>query len=185
LNRVNNVNPLLCPKSSGSKRIIAFIEDKQLVKKILKHMGLWDIKRKPPPWVNVVHPPMEEPARWSLIICDDPSSPSADDPASPLILRSTGAICLLMLHRTGYLIDADRSTQRHSTGGSWQVIRLKSTFKKCSCGQIRRRLELAQNFNPALKMNVDNNARFCYRGGCWFRLIDTSICWAVLSHRSS
>jgi len=45
-------NPLVCSKCLGSKRIIAFIEDDQLVKKILEHLGLWHVKRKPPPRVN-------------------------------------------------------------------------------------------------------------------------------------
>ena len=48
IQKIYNVNPLLCSKCSGSMRIIAFIEDEQLVKKILKHLGLWRIKRKPP-----------------------------------------------------------------------------------------------------------------------------------------
>ena len=53
-------------------RIIAFIEDEQLVKKILKHLGLWDVKRKPTPRAN--SPPSEV-----IIIYDETSSPSADD----------------------------------------------------------------------------------------------------------
>ena len=28
-------------------------------------------------------------------------------------------------------------------------------------------------------INIDNKARFCYRGGHWFRLIDASICYAA------
>jgi|GEM_PF-2881897 len=36
-------------KCSESMRIISFIEDDQLVKKILKHLDLWDVKRKSPP----------------------------------------------------------------------------------------------------------------------------------------
>jgi hypothetical protein len=43
-------------------RIIAFIEDEQLVKKILKHLALWNVKRKPTPRAYVVHPPLVEPA---------------------------------------------------------------------------------------------------------------------------
>ena len=62
-------------------RIIAFIEDEQLVKKILKHLGLWDVKHKPPARAN--GPPTE-----SFIIYDESSSPGADD----------------------YLMDADRTT---------------------------------------------------------------------------
>ena len=42
---------------------IAFIEGEQLVKKILKStVGGWDVKRKPTPRANVVHPPLEESA---------------------------------------------------------------------------------------------------------------------------
>jgi len=62
-------------------KIISFIEDEQVISKILKHLGLWDVKRKPTPRAN--GPPTE-----AMIIYDESSSPSADD----------------------YLIDADRST---------------------------------------------------------------------------
>ena len=30
-------------------RVISFIEDEEVIKKILKHLGLWDIKTRPPP----------------------------------------------------------------------------------------------------------------------------------------
>ena len=30
-------------------RIISFIEDEEVIKKILKHLGLWDVKARPPP----------------------------------------------------------------------------------------------------------------------------------------
>lgn len=33
-------------------RILAFIEDEQVIKKILKHLGLWDQKARPPPKTN-------------------------------------------------------------------------------------------------------------------------------------
>jgi hypothetical protein len=29
-------------------RILAFIEDEEVIKKILKHLGLWELKVKPP-----------------------------------------------------------------------------------------------------------------------------------------
>ncbi len=38
-------------------RIIAFIDDQQLVKKIIKHLNLWDVNRKPPTSAN--DPPTE------------------------------------------------------------------------------------------------------------------------------
>ena len=53
-------------------RIIAFIEDEQLVNKILKHLSLWDVKRKLPPCAN--GPPIE-----AFLIDDDSPIPGVDD----------------------------------------------------------------------------------------------------------
>ena len=72
IQKIYNVDPLLCPKCLGSMRIIAFIEDQQIVKKILQHLDLWHVKRKPPPRSN--DPPSE-----AIIIYDESSSPGADD----------------------------------------------------------------------------------------------------------
>ncbi len=33
-------------------RVIVFIEDPDVIKKILRHLGLWDVKRKPLPTAN-------------------------------------------------------------------------------------------------------------------------------------
>ena len=46
IQKIYNVDPLLCPKCLGSMRIIAFIEDQQIVKKILQHLDLWHVNRK-------------------------------------------------------------------------------------------------------------------------------------------
>ncbi len=53
-------------------KIISFIDDSEIIKKILNHLGLWDVKRKPHPRAN--GPPTE-----SFIIYDESSSPGADD----------------------------------------------------------------------------------------------------------
>ncbi len=37
-------------------KILSFIEDPEVIKKILKHLGLWDIKARPPPKANA--PPL-------------------------------------------------------------------------------------------------------------------------------
>jgi hypothetical protein len=50
IQKIYNVNPLVCSKSFGSMKIISFIEDEQLVKKILAltkefesaDLGDWD-----------------------------------------------------------------------------------------------------------------------------------------------
>jgi len=53
-------------------RVIAFIEDPEVIKKIRKHLELWELKRLPRP---VAHAP---PIR-ALPIYDEPLAPSADD----------------------------------------------------------------------------------------------------------
>jgi len=53
-------------------RIISLIDDAEIIKKILKHPGLWDVKRKPLPRANSA--PTE-----AFIIDDECSSPGADD----------------------------------------------------------------------------------------------------------
>jgi len=55
-----------------SLEITAFIEDDQLLKKILEHLDLWDVKRKPPPRTN-------DPPIAGFIIYDQSSALSADD----------------------------------------------------------------------------------------------------------
>ena len=41
--------PLTCPKCSGVMKVISVIEDEEVIKKILKHLGLWAVKSRPPP----------------------------------------------------------------------------------------------------------------------------------------
>ena len=72
IQKVYHVDPLLCPKYLGFIKIISFIDDAEIIKKILNHLGLWDVKRKPPPRAN--GPPTE-----AIIIYDESSAPSVDD----------------------------------------------------------------------------------------------------------
>jgi hypothetical protein len=48
IQKIYEVNPLECPECHCSMRIIAIIEQEQIVKKILKHVGLWDVQKRPP-----------------------------------------------------------------------------------------------------------------------------------------
>ena len=41
---------------SGKMKILSFIEDPEVIKKILKHLGLWDIKARPPPKATATPP---------------------------------------------------------------------------------------------------------------------------------
>jgi hypothetical protein len=50
------VDPLTCPKCSGAMKVISVIEDQEVIKKILKHLGLWQVKpRTTPAWDALVH----------------------------------------------------------------------------------------------------------------------------------
>ena len=43
------VDPLLCPQCQGSMKIIAFIEEIDIIEIILKHLGLWETRNHDPP----------------------------------------------------------------------------------------------------------------------------------------
>ena len=53
-------------------RVIAFIEDPNVIKKILKQLSLWDVKRKPRPTANA--PPIDD-----FPVYDEQPGPRADD----------------------------------------------------------------------------------------------------------
>jgi hypothetical protein len=72
IQKIYEVDPLLCSRCQGSMRVIAFIEDEDVIKKILKHLGLWEVKRKPLPRANA--PPVDV-----FPACDDQPGPCADD----------------------------------------------------------------------------------------------------------
>jgi len=56
IQKIYEVDPLTCPKCSGKMKVISMIEDENVIKKILKHLGLWNQKARPPPKAN--SPPM-------------------------------------------------------------------------------------------------------------------------------
>ena len=56
IQKIYEVDPLTCPKCSRKLNVISVIEDEEVIKKILKHFGLWGIKVRPPPKANA--PPM-------------------------------------------------------------------------------------------------------------------------------
>jgi hypothetical protein len=64
IQKIYEVDRLTCPKCASQMRVISVIEDSEIVKKILRHLGLWDqnppylrrVKARPPPKVN--SPPM-------------------------------------------------------------------------------------------------------------------------------
>ncbi len=57
IQKIYEVDPLTCPKCQGQMRIISFIQDEEVIQKILKHPGLWLVKPRVPPRANA--PPRE------------------------------------------------------------------------------------------------------------------------------
>jgi len=51
IKKIYELDPLTCPKCKGSMRIIAFIEDYKVIKKILDWLGIEEFKRD-----NGLHP---------------------------------------------------------------------------------------------------------------------------------
>ena len=51
IQKIYEVDPLTCPKCQGRMRIISFIEDREVIQAILKHLGLWLVKSKPVPYL--------------------------------------------------------------------------------------------------------------------------------------
>jgi len=46
------LDPLICPECSGPKRLISFIEEEDIIRKILEHLKLWKEREpRPPPAV--------------------------------------------------------------------------------------------------------------------------------------
>lgn len=41
IHKVYDVDPLECPKCKGPMRVIALIDDRAVIRKILSHLGLW------------------------------------------------------------------------------------------------------------------------------------------------
>ena len=45
-------DPLTCPRCQGQMRIVSLIEDQEVTKKVLKHLGPWSVEKKPSPRAN-------------------------------------------------------------------------------------------------------------------------------------
>jgi len=47
IRKVYETDPLTCPKCQGEMRIISFIDQPDVIKKILQHLGLWEDSLRP------------------------------------------------------------------------------------------------------------------------------------------
>ena len=71
IQKIYEVDPLICPKCGGDMRIIAFIEDYKIVKKILDYLGIYEFERKrPPPKINTYPDEFDYYIRDDYIDCD-------------------------------------------------------------------------------------------------------------------
>jgi hypothetical protein len=57
IQKIYEVDPLVCPKCQGQMKIISIIDDFEIIDKILKHLNLWDIRNHDPPEVESVYIP--------------------------------------------------------------------------------------------------------------------------------
>jgi hypothetical protein len=60
IKKIYEVDHLLCPKCKGTMRVISFIEDQEVIKAILQHLRLWDIRSRLPAKAHA--PPTVAPA---------------------------------------------------------------------------------------------------------------------------
>jgi hypothetical protein len=71
IKKIYEVDPLICPICKGQMRIIAFIEDYKVVKKILDYLGIYEFKRdRPPPKTLAVADSFDDYGRNDYIDCD-------------------------------------------------------------------------------------------------------------------
>ena len=71
IKKIYEVDPLICPKCKGQMRIIAFIDDYKVVRKILDYLGIYEFKRdKPPPKTLAVADSFDDYAQNDYIDCD-------------------------------------------------------------------------------------------------------------------
>jgi hypothetical protein len=61
IQKIYGVDPLTCPKCSGKMKVISVIENKEVIRKILKHLRLWEVKPRPPPRMAKTQPLHTEP----------------------------------------------------------------------------------------------------------------------------
>ncbi len=72
IQKIYEVDPLTCPKCQGEMRILSLIEDQEVIKTILKHLGLSLVTRKPEPRANA-------PPRGFQIEYSDAQIPPSDE----------------------------------------------------------------------------------------------------------
>ncbi|MFH2076967.1 MAG: transposase [Pseudomonadota bacterium] len=52
IQKIYEADPLVCPKCQGAMRIISSIEDPSVIRDILKYLGIWLVRSRPPPKIH-------------------------------------------------------------------------------------------------------------------------------------
>ncbi len=52
IQKIYEVDPLICPKCQGAMRVIGSIDDPSVIRAILEHLGLWLARARPPPKIH-------------------------------------------------------------------------------------------------------------------------------------
>ena len=88
IQKIYEVDPLTCRKCSGKMKVISVIEDEDVIKKILKHLGLWEVKPRPPP--KAIGPPITVEHHIDYSVSQVPASDNwlYVDPVYPEIVPS-------------------------------------------------------------------------------------------------
>ena len=55
IQKVYEIDPLICPKCQGDMKVISVIEDQAVIKKILQHLGLWETRSHDLPAGTIAH----------------------------------------------------------------------------------------------------------------------------------
>ena len=51
--KIYEVDPLVYPQGKGVMKTISVIDPPEVVRKILQHLGLWDMQKRPPPKIKL------------------------------------------------------------------------------------------------------------------------------------
>jgi len=43
MQKIYEIDPITCPKCQGRMKVISFIQDPEIIKKIFKHLNLWNL----------------------------------------------------------------------------------------------------------------------------------------------
>ena len=52
IQKIYEVDPLTCPQCQGAMKVISVIDQPEVVKHILQHLGLWEMQKRPPPKIK-------------------------------------------------------------------------------------------------------------------------------------